>query len=234
MQHTTALKRVLRYLSGTRTYGITYSSNPQYPALLGYVDAAYANADDLKSTSGYVFLVGRGAITWRSKKQTTIALSSTEAEYVALSEAAREACWLQSLYDELGFSLASPILIRGNNDGSIALAKNPMFHKRSKHIAIRWHWVRDLVQDGIMCIESCHDHNQTVDVLTKALPCPKHKQHTQNGTRIGLRGSVGVRPGKHNMSTTSARANTNTVLQHALYYISALSRHLTTHQRTVQ
>ena len=92
MQHTTALKRVLRYLSGTRTYGITYSSNPQCPAILGYADAAYANADDLKSMSGYVFLAGGGAITWRSKKQSTITLSSIEAEYVALSEAACKAC----------------------------------------------------------------------------------------------------------------------------------------------
>jgi hypothetical protein len=92
MQHTTTLKRVLRYLSGTRTYRITYSSNPQYLALLGYADAAYVNVNDLKSTSRYVFLVGRGAITQRSKKQTTITLLSIEAEYVALSEAAHEAC----------------------------------------------------------------------------------------------------------------------------------------------
>ncbi len=178
MQHTTALKRVLRYLSGTRSYGITYSSNPQNPALLGYADAAYANADDLKSTSGYVFLAGGGAITWRSKKQSTIALSSTEAEYVALSEAAREACWLRSLHGELGFPQDGPTLIRGDNDGSVALAKNPQFHKRSKHIAIRWHWVRDLVQDGVVRIENCRDRNQTADVLTKALPRPKHRQHT--------------------------------------------------------
>ena len=104
MQHTTVLKRILRYLSETRSYGITYSLNPQYPALLGYADAVYANADNLKLTSGYVFLLEGGAITWRSKKQTTIALSSTEAEYVALSKAACKACWLQSLYGELGFS----------------------------------------------------------------------------------------------------------------------------------
>ena len=69
-------------------------------------------------------------------------------------------------------------MIRGDNDGSVALAKNPQFHKRSKHIAIRWHWVRDLVQDGVVWIENCRDRNQTADVLTKALPRPKHKQHT--------------------------------------------------------
>ena len=80
-------------------------------------------------TSGYVFIVGGGAITWRSKKQTTIALSSMEAEYIALSEASREACWLQSLYEELGYTQQSPNLIKGDNDGSIAMAQNPQFHK---------------------------------------------------------------------------------------------------------
>ena len=85
----------------------------------GYADAAYANTDDYKSTSGYVFIVGGGAITWRS----------TEAEYVALSEAGREVCWLRNLYEELGYMQESPNLIKGDNDGSIAMARNPQFHK---------------------------------------------------------------------------------------------------------
>jgi hypothetical protein len=104
--------------------------------------------------------------------------SRTEAEYVALSEAAREACWLRSLYEELGFPQLVPTLIRGDNDGSIAIAKNPQFHKRTKHIAIRWHWVRDLVREGHICVGSCRDREQTADVLTKAIPRPKHRQHT--------------------------------------------------------
>jgi hypothetical protein len=179
LQHTTALKRILRYLSGTRTYGITYHRVPEYSNLFyGFADAAYANADDYKSTSGYVFIAGGGAITWRSKKQTTIALSSTEAEYVALSEAAREAFWLRNLYSELGFDQKEPTLIRGDNDGSIAIAQNPQFHKRSKHIAIRWHWIRDQVQAGNITIESCRDPDQTADVLTKSLARPKHRKHT--------------------------------------------------------
>ena len=82
---------------------------------------AYANTDDYKSTSGYVFVVNNGAITWRSKKQTMIALSSTEAEYIALSEAGREACWLRNLYEELGYTQKSPNLLKGDNDGSIAI-----------------------------------------------------------------------------------------------------------------
>ena len=144
LKHATALKRVLHYLSGTRTYGITYHRVPKLSNLFyGFADAAYANADDYKSTSGYVFITGGGAITWRSKKQSTIALSSTEAEYVALSEAACEAFWLRNLYAESGFDQKEPTLIRGDNNGSIAIAQNPQFHKRSKHIAIRWHWIRD-------------------------------------------------------------------------------------------
>ena len=183
LQHMGAVKRILRYLKGTKNLAIKYSANPQDKLheksniFYGYADAAYANTDDYKSTSGYVFIVGGGAITWRSKKQTTIALSSTEAEYIALSEAGREACWLRSLYQELGFTQESPNIIKGDNDGSIAMARNPQFHKRSKHIATRWHWVRDLVQDKVISIESCCDPEQTADVLTKPLARQKHQKH---------------------------------------------------------
>lgn len=113
----------------------------------GYADATYVNTDDYKSTSGYVFISGGGAITWCSKKQTTIALSSMEAEYVALSEAAHKICWLRSLYEKLGIIQPSASLIKGNNDGSIAMACNPQFHKCTKHIATQWHWVCNLVED---------------------------------------------------------------------------------------
>jgi Reverse transcriptase (RNA-dependent DNA polymerase)/gag-polypeptide of LTR copia-type/Integrase core domain/GAG-pre-integrase domain len=181
LQHFAAVKRILRYLAGTQDHGIIYSKsaiNIDKNVFYGFADAAFANHDDLKSTSGYVFLSSGGAITWKSKKQTTIALSSTEAEYVALSEAAREACWLRNLYEELGYSQDFPITIKGDNDGSIAMAKNQQFHSRSKHIAIRWHWVRDLVEQNLVKIETCRDPQQTADVLTKALPRPKHCQHT--------------------------------------------------------
>ena len=180
MQHFAALKRILRYLAGTTDLGITYSKNAANlsdNSFYGFADAAYANHDDHKSTSGYVFLASGGAITWKSKKQTTIALSSTEAEYVALSEAAREACWLRNLYNELGVLQKFPIVIKGDNDGSIAMAKNQQFHNRSKHIAIRWHWVRDLVEEKLIDIKTCRDPQQTADVLTKALPRPKHCRH---------------------------------------------------------
>jgi hypothetical protein len=130
LQHHSALKQILRYLAGTKTLGITYSK-PQDETgddnlFHGFADAAYANADDLKSTTGYVFLAAGGAaITWKSKKQTIIALSSTEAEYIALSEAGREASWLRNLYAELGFTQEHPTRIYGDNKGSIVLTHNP-------------------------------------------------------------------------------------------------------------
>ena len=143
----------------------------------GFSDAAFANADDRRSISGYVYLSNGGAITWGSKKQTTIALSSMEAEYVALSEASREVIWLRHLYGELGYIQKEPILLLGDNDGSIAMARNPEFHKQTKHVDIRWHWVCEFVSDGLINIVDCRDPEQTADVLTKQLPRPKFVPH---------------------------------------------------------
>jgi hypothetical protein len=183
MEHVTALKRILRYLKGTKSYGITYSNSQGdnddlfHGFFHGFADAAYANTDDYKSTAGYVFIAAGGAITWRSKKQTFTALSTTEAEYVALSEAAREAYWLRNLYEELGIKQESPTTIKGDNNGSISMARNPQFHNRAKHIAVRYHRVRDAINDGIIKIDSCRDPEQTADVLTKALHRFKHRKH---------------------------------------------------------
>jgi len=179
LQHHTALKQILRYLAGTKTHGIIYKSLPHHPDFFsGYADASYGNADKYQSVTGYVFLAGDGAITWCSRKQLSIVLSLTQAEYVALSKAACKACWLRNLYTELGLLNEDvPTQILGDNNGSIVMARNPQFHKRSKHIDLRWHWVRKLVQDGTIIINSCHDPEQTADILTKALPRQKHAQH---------------------------------------------------------
>jgi hypothetical protein len=129
-------------------------------------------------TSGYVFLAAGSTITWRSKKQSVVALSSTEAEYVALSKAGHEVCWLRNLSEELGFPQDLPTELKGENMGAIAMVWNPQFHKQSKHITTKWHWIRDLFQYGIIQAKSCCDPEQTVDALTKALTHPKHKRHT--------------------------------------------------------
>ena len=180
LQHTTAIKRILRYLSGTRSHGIVYRSTPNQPDFYGYADAAYMNGDELRSTTGYVFMAGDGAISWCSKRQISRALSSTAAEYVALSEASREACWLRNLYSEMGLlNERIPTMIRGDNEGSLAMARNPQYHKRSKHIDLRWHWIRELIEDGIVTVDSCRDPDQTADILTKALHRQKHQKHAK-------------------------------------------------------
>jgi hypothetical protein len=185
LQHVTVLKHILQYLSGTRNYGIMYKALPRDLNFFhGYANAAYANADERKSTTGYLFMAGEGVITWSSKKQISTALSSTEAKYVALSEASCEACWLRNLYTELGFlDEDQPMIIKGDNKGSLTMARNPQFHKHSKHIDIRWHWIRELVKDGTITVESCCDPKQPVDILTKVLARPKHITHV---TDMGL------------------------------------------------
>jgi hypothetical protein len=184
LQYVGALKQILKYLAGTCNHRITYSKIQLSGNLFhGYADTTYANINDCKSTSGYVYIMAGGAIMWRSKKQTTVTLSSTEAEYIALSEAERKACWLRNLFEELGFLQLAPTLLKGDNNGSIAMACNPQFHKRAKHIKIRWHWVRDLTQNGILHIRGCRDPEQTADVLTKGLPRAKHIKHI---TEMGL------------------------------------------------
>jgi len=181
LQHVGALKCILQYLKGTKDQGIVYKALPLEPNFFyGYMDASYRNADNHRLISGYVFLARNGAITWSSRKQVSIALSLTEAEYVTLSKAAQEACWLKSLYSKLGLLQEDiPTLIWGDNDRLIAMARNLQFHKCSKHIAIQLHWVRDLVQEGKVFINSCHNPEQMADVLTKALLHPKYQQHTQ-------------------------------------------------------
>ncbi len=130
MQHVSALKHVLRYLSGTKSYSITYGDVLGHPNYFhGYVDASFGNANGCKLTTGYVFKMAGGAITWYSKKQSVTALSSTEAEYIALSEAAQEVCWLQNLFSKLEFTQRLLTTILGNNKGSITITKNPQFHK---------------------------------------------------------------------------------------------------------
>jgi hypothetical protein len=122
------------------------------------VDATYAYTNEKWSTTSYVFLTGDGAITWCSKKQISTLLSSTQAKYVAISEATCEACWLRNLYLELGIlNTDLPTTIKGDNDGSIAIARNLQFHKRTKHIKICWHWIQELVQEGTISLDSIWD-----------------------------------------------------------------------------
>lgn len=168
--HWQALKRVLRYLQATPTHGITFSVNSRSD-LVGYSDADWAgDIESRRSTSGYAFMLNGGCISWRSKRQRSVALSSTEAEYMALSEATQEAVWLKNFLCELGeHTSEDAVKIYEDNQGSIALAKNPEFHKRTKHIDIRYHFVREKVEDSQVILEYCPTQDMIADIMTKPI-----------------------------------------------------------------
>ena len=161
------MKRILRYLKGTSNLGLLYREDT--PAeITGYSDADWASdVGDRKSTSGYVFLLGGTAISWRSGKQTCVALSTAEAEYVALSAAAQEAVWLQQLTSDLLKKSIRETTILEDNQSTICLAKN---HGRTKHIDIKYHFIRDLVEAGRIKLTYCASEDMVADMLTKGLP----------------------------------------------------------------
>jgi hypothetical protein len=142
-------------------------------------DATFANQEGGKSMSSYVFLASRGAITWKSKRQTIIMLSTTESEYVSLSESGHKATWLRNLYGKPGFPQMKPTVIKGDNEGSISMTHDPQFHAQSKHIELQHHWVCDLINNNVLDIQNICDPEQTADILTKTLLKPKHQKHTR-------------------------------------------------------
>ena len=168
-EHWTALKRVLRYLKGTLNHGIFYKQDGLNKCI-GYSDADWAgDISDRKSTSGYVFMLSGGAISWSSRKQKCVALSTAEAEYVALSSAVQECIWLRQLEAELGNATEGLSLILEDNQSAIAMAKNPQYHGRAKHIDIRHHFVREQVALGNIELQYCSTTDMTADMLTKGL-----------------------------------------------------------------
>jgi len=188
-EHWTAVKRVFRYLLGTRTYSLTLgacSKDEVSIQLNGYADADWgSNPVDRKSVSGYTFLINDGAIAWSSKKQPTVALSSTEAEYIASTHAARQIIWLRQFLSELEFPEQKPTTLHNDNKGAIALSKDPQFHARSKHIDIQHHFIREKIADGLIEIIYCPTDDMLADLFTKGLPKPKHEGFTK---------SIGVSP----------------------------------------
>lgn len=179
-KHWGAVKRIFRYLAGTRDLGLNFGSRPSCE---GFCDSDWGGVEDRRSTSGYVFILNGGAISWASRKQSVVALSSTEAEYMAITQAVKEVLWLRTLFTELGASAhASEISkIHTDNQGAIALAKNRGFHARSKHIDIQYHFIRSHINQETGTIELlyCPTDIMTADVLTKGLPRGRHQQHTE-------------------------------------------------------
>jgi hypothetical protein len=183
-EHYSMIKQILRYLAGTRNYGITYrkSYTPVKP-LIGYTDATFANTDEQRSTTGLAFISSGGAVLLKSKKQTIVALSTSESEYIALAHIRTEVRWYRNLYSELQIPLNIPITIRSDSLGAISMANNPFISPKSRHIDLKYHSIRQLIDTKTIIIEPICDADQTADILTKALPRPKHKKHV---TELGL------------------------------------------------
>jgi glycine/D-amino acid oxidase-like deaminating enzyme len=139
-------------------------------SLQGWTDSDYVgDLDDRKSTSGYVFKFGSSAISWSSKKQPIVTLSTTEAEFVAAASCVCQGMWLRSILQQLGQTQRKGIVIFCDNSSSIKLSKNPVMHGRCKHIDVRYYFLRDLVKDGVLEMKHCNTGDQIADVMTKPL-----------------------------------------------------------------
>ena len=140
--HLTAAKRILRYLKGTLNLALKYQKSDNGMLMTGYSDADWASdPDDRHSTTRHLFVIAGGTVSWLSKKQAIVALSTTKAEYVALCSAAQEAVWLRRMLYELGTLSEKPTVLMEDNQGAIALSQNPVEHARTKHIEIRYHFI---------------------------------------------------------------------------------------------
>ena len=169
-QHWVAVKRIFRYLRGTQTHGLLYSRSDSDKSVVGFSDADWGgDLDNRKSTSGYVFRIGGTAISWRSKKQPCVALSTAEAEYIALASATQESLWLQQLLADLKKESVKSMVIFEDNQSAISMAKNPQFHGRSKHIAIKYHFIREQVSSGKVELKYCRTNDMVADIMTKGL-----------------------------------------------------------------
>ena len=167
--HMQAAKRALRYLKGSVNYGIFYKKGGA-EELLAFTDSDYAgDVEDRRSTSGYVFLMNAGAVAWSSRKQPLVTLSTTEAEFVAAASCACQAVWMRRILKKLGHSHDGSTTVFCDNSSTIKLSKNPVMHGRSKHIDVRFHFLRDLVKDGAIELVHCGTENQLADVMTKPL-----------------------------------------------------------------
>ncbi len=181
--HWMAMKRIMRYLKGTLDLKLCLRGKDV--SLRGYCDADWGgDANEWHSTTGYIFFVGVGAISWNCKRQPTIALYTTEAEYMATSQCTKEAIWLRKLMMDVGLVQNGATNNMCDNQGCIALAKNSIHHSRTKHIDIQHHFIREKLESGEIGLKYCPTQDMVADVLTKALAKERHQNLTKS---MGLR-----------------------------------------------
>jgi hypothetical protein len=203
----------LRYLKDTHDYGLFFTNKDQTHATLhtsedypiaalndsekqnmhdeckkyiptAYADASYAQDLGRKSRSGHVFMMAGAAVTWYCKKQPVVALSSTEAEFYALSEAVKESLWIRQLLNEIGLTLNDPTVVHQDNMSTMAIALNPIQHQRVKHIDVKVYFLRDHLDKRHVKLVYCPTEDMIADIFTKALPMSSHRKFTN---LLGLR-----------------------------------------------
>ena len=173
--HWKALKRLLRYIQGTKHVGLFYSANTS-PTLHCYTDSDWGgDPDDRRSTFGFAIYLGTSLISWLAKKQPTIAHSSTESEYNVVANATSELIWLRALLCELGYPIPHATL-SCDNIGALYLSTNPVFHARTKHIELDYHFVREQVASGFLQLQFVSSNDQLADLFTKSLPSSRFQQ----------------------------------------------------------
>lgn len=172
MSHWQAVKWVLRYIQGSLDTKLQFKGEAEF-VVTGYCDSDYsADLDKRRSITGYTFTVGGNVVSWKSGLQPVVALSTTKAEYIALTEAAKEAIWLKELMNELGFKQGA-VEIHCESQSAIDLAKNAVHHERTKHIQRRFHFIRDSITDGETKVLKISTVHNPADMLTKVLPVNK-------------------------------------------------------------
>jgi len=182
MSHLTQVKWILKYINSTSDYGILYSYSEK-SKLMGYCDADWAGiADDIKSTFGGCFFLGNNLISWFSKKHNCVSLSTVEAEYIAVGSSCSQLVWMKQMLKE--YNVEQDVLtLYCDNLSAINIFKNPIQHSRTKHIDIRHHFIRDLVEEKVVTLEHVDTKEQLTDIFTKAFDAKQFEK---------LRGKLGI------------------------------------------
>lgn len=172
--HWEAVKWLLRYIKGTHDLQLVYTKSEKLD-IQGYCDSDFGgHLDKKRSTSGYVFTFGENVVSWKSSLQSVVAFSTTEAEFIALTETVKESIWLKGLLEDFGFD-HEDVMVWCDSHSAICLSKNNAYHERTKHVARKFHFIRDIVESGEVDVQKIHTSRNHADILTKVVPVRKFR-----------------------------------------------------------
>eukprot|EP00252_Welwitschia_mirabilis_P004570 TRINITY_DN14889_c0_g1_i4.p1 TRINITY_DN14889_c0_g1~~TRINITY_DN14889_c0_g1_i4.p1 ORF type:complete len:342 (-),score=63.55 TRINITY_DN14889_c0_g1_i4:372-1256(-) len=189
-KHWNVVKKILRYVAGTLHFGLLYGKQ-ESPTFHAYCDADWGGClDTLKSTIGSAFMIGEFLIAWISKKQSLVAQSIAESEYVAMAATVQQIMWLVKLFDDLKFEIFPPTPIYSDSKSAVSIALNPVMHQRTKHFDLKYHFIRDVVSNGQIQILFVQGTDQFADIFTKSLPATRFKftMHCLKILNISIKG----------------------------------------------